>query len=170
MSKIFEIKVGDLLKTPGKKDTIIFEEKNIEELPNIQPPGIKGSLEIQSLNDSTVLATLTNISCTTQDSCDRCLAKYTREILCPEYKARFIIPEPHQDDDQVDANDDEELFPIDAKSENIDIQEMILQSILLQEPISKRCPQCINIPIEQEDQDDVDYLESNMGVTFSKGK
>ncbi len=139
MSKIFEIKIGDLLKTTGKKDAITFEEKNIKELPNIQKPGIKGSLDIQSLNDTTILGILTDISCTTQDTCDKCLNTYTRKILCPEYKARFVIPEKDDDEEDINKSDNEEIFPIDAKSETIDIKEMIIQSILLQEPISKKC-------------------------------
>jgi uncharacterized metal-binding protein YceD (DUF177 family) len=108
---------------------------------------------IQSVNDTSLLGTLNNIHCTLQDACDSCGINFTREITIPEYTARFVL-EDSITQEEKDAAEEAILF-IDPSGETIDIQEMITQAILLNEPFVKRCPACEK-RLEKESNDEED--------------
>jgi len=160
----FKIKISDLLKEPGKSDTLTFEEFFPEQLHNLGPNGIKGSLILVSLDDSTIMVTLENISCELEDFCDRCTKAFTRSVICETHKAKFLTPDQKSTEDD-EIIDEEELFPIDD-GQNINIEEMIIQSIMLQEPITKRCAKCANLPIEDDDSEEENYFKSNDNIIF----
>lgn len=163
-NKKFEIKVSDLLKQPWKKDVVKLEDLFPEKLPQIKI-GISGELELQSLNDSELLATLENVYTEIDEICDKCLEPFIRKVECEEYSAKFMMPR----DEEETEEEEEEYFPLDAKSEIINIEEMLVQSILLQEPITKKCNTCLEQ--DKDDNNDEDeyesYFESTGNITFS---
>jgi len=93
-----------------------------------------------------------------EDNCDICQKAYKRNVLSDIYKAKFIIPEYYKDDD----NSTEEIFLIDHKDETINVEDMIVQAVVLQEPIVRRCKNCEKKILESDDvieDEEVDYLE-----------
>ena len=163
--KTFELKVSDLLKDPGKIDSIDFEKLFSENIENLSKDGISGSLTFQSINDTTILFSVENLKCKIRDNCDTCLEDYDREVFCEEYKTKFEIPndEYMQDDESPES---EEVFPINPKSETINIEDFLRQAIFMQEPFLKKCDACEKISLETEDED-IDPFSSSANVTFS---
>jgi len=52
------------------------------------------------------------------------------------------VIENDRTEEEKEANSDEEVFLIDPKNETIDIHDMVVQAILLHEPVVKRCGPC----------------------------
>ncbi len=147
----FQINVWDLLLSAWKRDEIIFENETLDELENLWPDGINGQILIQSFDENSLLTTLEDLNCTMVEPCDKCTTIYHREILIPEYQAKFqtkIDPKEESDD---------ETYLID-KNENIDIKSMILSAIKLEEPFSKKCPKC-----QENEPDDFEDEEEDFG-------
>lgn len=145
----FQINVWDLLLSAWKRDQIIFENEKLEALQNLWPNGISWKIIIQSFNEDSLLTTLEDLNCTIVEPCDKCTTVYNREILIPEYQAKFqtkIDPKEESDD---------ETYLID-KNENIDIQDMILNAIKLEEPFIKKCPKC-----QQDESDELEDEEDD---------
>jgi uncharacterized metal-binding protein YceD (DUF177 family) len=94
---------------------------------------------------------LENVKCTITEPCDKCTTIYDRKVDIEEYSAKFQT--------KIDPKDesDEPVFLID-KNENIDVKDMILQSITLEEPFIKKCEACSKEESDEE-ADDFDYLE-----------
>jgi len=116
-----------------------------------------------------LLGTLTDVKCSIDDVCDSCQTPFVREVLVPEYAARFALKMSEEESQRMSEDEsEEEEFPIDAKSETINIQDMLVQSILLQEPLVKRCAVCEK-RLEQEagDDDELPAFESGGNITFS---
>ena len=154
----FKINIWDLLQSAGKIDQIDFKNETINDIKNLSKKWIDGSVLIQSFDQDSLLVTLENLTTDIEEPCDICNNIYTRHLEIDEYIAKF-----QRKIDKADTTDDE-IFPIDW-NENIDIKDMIIQSILLKEPISKRCEYCLK---ESENWDDeYDYLEWNWNITFS---
>jgi uncharacterized metal-binding protein YceD (DUF177 family) len=59
------------------------------------------------------------------------------------------------------------LLFIDSKAETINIEDMVAQSILLNDPFVKRCDACTKRLASVDDEDDLDEFESKGNVTFS---
>lgn len=163
----FSIKISDLLNQAWSVDEVRFEKKFSSQIPNLTAEGISWTFVIQSLNEASLLGTLTDVKCSIQDVCDSCQTSYEREVFVPEYTARFVI-EDDRTDEEKEANTDEEVFLIDAKSETINIQDMVVQAILLHEPIVKRCPPCEKkLEAEGGDDDELPTFESKGTINFS---
>jgi uncharacterized metal-binding protein YceD (DUF177 family) len=115
------------------------------------------------LDKNSILVTLQNLRCNLQDACDICQKPYERSIHSDFYQAKFIIPEYYKDDD----TSDEEIFPINHKDETINIEDMLVQDIVLQDPVIRRCNECTKKDVDlQEEEDDLDYLEGSSNVIF----
>jgi hypothetical protein len=71
----------------------------IEDLEGLQTPGISGSIHLQSLNETTIYATLENVACSIEEMCEKSEELYIREVFVEEYTARFIIPSKHDLED-----------------------------------------------------------------------
>jgi uncharacterized metal-binding protein YceD (DUF177 family) len=100
-----------------------------------------------------------------EDTCDICQKTYKRPVFSEIYKAKFILPEYYKDDD----NSTEEIFPIDHKDENINIEDMVVQNIVLQEPIVRRCKDCEQKSFKEsaaDEDDDIDYFEGRSNIVF----
>jgi len=163
----FSIKISDLLNQTWSIDEVVFEKKISAQIPNLSKEGISWTFVIQSLNEAALLGTLTDVKCSISDVCDSCQAPYEREVFVPEYVARFVIEDDRTEEEKA-ANSEEEVFLIDAKSETINIQDMVVQAILLHEPIVKRCPPCEKkLEAEGGDDDELPTFESKWTINFS---
>lgn len=164
--KKFLIKISDLLNETGKSDEISFENKFVEQLPNVTKEGISWSFTIQSVDGASLLGTLHNIHCKLQDTCDSCGKSFIRDIEIPEYTARFVLEDSITPEEKEAA--EEAILFIDSNSETIDIQDMITQAIILNEPFVKRCPPCEKKLEKEEDEgDDLWAFESKWNISFS---
>jgi len=156
----FSIKVSDLLRNVGKQDTIQFEKQATKKIENMTAEGVSGNIALESLNEQSVEVTLTDIQCEVDDCCDRCDKDYRRAIRCDYHVATFTSK---PSDFSEEAQD--EIFPINNKG-NIDIEEMVIQAIGLQTPMTKLCFDCINSE-EENDEDEYDSSEGSIGGTIS---
>jgi len=107
---------------------------------------------LRSLNQESVYATLEKVSCVAKEICDTCETPYQRPIEIENYTARFIIGEDNRKLEQEST--DEEIFLIDGKNEIIDVEDMIVQAIVLNEPVAKHCPDCAKKISELPDDED----------------
>lgn len=164
--KSFVIKVSDLIKEWWKKDTVHFENVFTEHIPNIIDKWISGDIELRSINKDSIYANLEHVFCTLEYTCDSCEEKFEKELLVDHYTARFVAGENNQKAEQETS--DEEIFLIDSKNETIDIQDMLVQSILLESPVINRCPECSKKIESMSDDDDTDYFESSSNVVIHK--
>jgi len=160
----FTIKIWDLLKETWKKDTISFEKLFTEHYPDIEKSWISGTLNLVSLNETALIATI-SLNCKVKEFCERCGNKFEREINVSNYSAKFIIPNEENYDDNSDEI--EELFPINEKTLTIDIEELIINSIWIEEPITKKCPKCKTQIDTDNEMDDTNYFESKSNIIFS---
>ena len=155
----FIINVWDLLVSAGKKDEIHFENEPIEEIEYLTDDWVSGDVLIQSYDQNSLLVTLLDVSCTLHEPCDKCTEFYDRNVEITEYSAKFQIeidPEYEWDD---------EIFEID-KNENIDIKDMVINAINLQEPFTKKCPKCMEIEWDDEEDEDVWTFEWTWNINF----
>lgn len=156
----FIINVWDLLISAWKRDEISFENEFIDDLENLTKDWISGNIIIQSYDQNSLLVTLDNLTCTLNEPCDICTENYDRYVIVPEYSAKFQI--------EIDSDYqwDDEVFQID-KNENIDVQDMIINAIKLQEPFTKKCPECITKQDELDDDEELWVFEWNWNINFS---
>lgn len=130
------IKVSDLLLDPGARDTVSIVDLMLDTVSNLKPEWISTILHLQSIDNSTIIATLEDLSCDIDDVSDVSAEPYVRHVWVSDYKALFTLSDSHLQD-----QGDDPIFPIHAKNETIDIADMIYQGILLQEPLVKRTPE-----------------------------
>ena len=161
----FVIKIADLLKEGGRSDTISFRNKPLNDLPDLSPEWVSWTLTLRSLNNEAIYADLEHVNCQLNEFCDTCEAPYTREVYNDHYTARFVLGEENRALEQ--EHTDEEIFLIDEKNENIDIHDMLLQSILLEQPVVKHCSNCAKkLASLPDDEDEAAYLEGTGNVVF----
>lgn len=173
MHNSFVIKVSDLLKTPGSTDTIDFENLYSDIVPGLTEQGISGHIFLQSLNEDEILVEISDISAQIKDTSDISGKEFTREIFCSLYSVKFVRNFSDEQDETRQVFDEE--FPLHEKSETINLEEVLKQAILLQEPITKIAPD--EKDDHENDEDDIfehydPQQESQLGgrVTFQKGK
>ncbi|MFA6255942.1 MAG: hypothetical protein WC606_02040 [Candidatus Absconditabacterales bacterium] len=164
--KIFKIKIADLLNETGRQDEIVFEHKFSDQLPNLDTQGITGTFTIQSLDTTSLLGTLTDVTARFHEVCDSCGASFLRSVDIPLYTGRFVF---EGDVKEKEASETEEvLFFIDSKAETINIEDMVVQAILLDEPFVKRCDACIKrLASIEDDEDDLGEFQSKGNINFS---
>ena len=129
------IKVSDLLLNPGSRDTVSIVDLMLDSIPNLRSEGISTILHLQSIDNSSIIATLEGLSCDIDDVSDISGEGYVRHVWVDEYKWLFVLSESHLQDQWADP-----IFPISKKNETIDSSDLLYQSILLQEPLVKRTP------------------------------
>ncbi len=154
----FKINVWDLLQSAGKIDQVSFKNEKIDNINFLSDDWISWDIMIQSFDQDSLLVTLEDITATINEPCDICNKTYKRELNIDEYSAKF--------QKKIDKNEssDDEVFKIDGNS-NIDIKDLITQSILLKEPLAKRCSICSKK--SSNESDDFDYMEWTWNITFS---
>lgn len=165
--KNFEIKVSDLLKNPWKTDQIVFEKKFSDDIQWLTDDGVRWVVNLWSLDKASLIVDINDISCQIDDTCDICSEWFRRDIDIETYEMKFIIPDKKiwnlDKDSQLEEG---EVFHINAKNEIIDVEEMIVQAIKLEEPMSKKCNKCIEnaAPIDYEsefEEEDPEYFQAN---------
>lgn len=161
----FSIKISDLLNQTWKIDEVVFEKKFSDQIPHLTKEGISWTFVVQSLNESSLLGTLKDLTCRIDDTCDSCQDSFVRNVLVPEYIARFVIESEQTEEEK--ANAEESVFFIDPKNEVIDIHDMVVQAILLQEPIVKRCAACEKKLENVSDDDELPTFEAKWNINFS---
>ncbi len=127
----FVIKVWDLLRNPGRLDTITFDHLMIDEIPWLSADGVSWALVLQWVNDGSVKAIIQYATARVSDVCDLSGESYERLVEIKDFDARFSTDVDGEDKDRVY----DELFPLDPQGETINIYDLLLQSIKLQEPI-----------------------------------
>lgn len=89
------------------------------------------------------------------DTCESCGVTYLRSVHIPSYVARFVF-EDDVKKHRAEVETDEVLFLIDPKVEVINIEDMVVQSILLNDPFVKRCDACTQrLAMTADDEDDL---------------
>lgn len=130
------IKVSDLLLNPGSRDTVSIVDLMLDSIPHLRSEGISTILHLQSIDNSSIIATLEGLSCDIDDVSDLSGEPYVRHVWVDEYKGLFVLSESRLQDQWADP-----IFPISEKNETIDIGDFLYQGILLQEPLVKRTPE-----------------------------
>lgn len=164
--KVFKIKIADLLNETGRQDEIVFEHKFSDQLPNLDDEGITWTFTVQSLDNTSLLGTLHDITANFHEVCDSCAASFLRSVHVPSYVARFTFEEEIKK--EKDVNESEEvLFYIDSKAETINIEDMVVQSILLNDPFVKRCATCTKrVQDTADNEDDLWEFHAQGNVVF----
>jgi uncharacterized metal-binding protein YceD (DUF177 family) len=100
-------------------------------------------------------ARLRDIECGIISTCDHCGNEFIRPIWVDVYECTFTM-------DSYNANTDDETFPIDEKG-NIRIDEPLRQAILLNQPVTIHCLDCINKNAQEKGViiDEIDDIESS---------
>ena len=163
--KVFKIKIADLLNETWRQDEIVFEHKFSDQLPHLDADGITWTFTIQSLDNTSLLGTLTDVHARFHETCDSCGAAFMRSVDIPLYTARFVFEDEVKKKEAPES--EEVLFFIDSKSETINIEDMVVQAILLNDPFVKRCDDCTNRLASIDDDEDLDEFESKWNIIFS---
>ncbi len=141
----YTIKISDLLLTPGKKDVIKFSNKFTKKIPQLTDDGIKGEVHLEWLNSGEIKVVLKNIRANVKDICGTCWENFEREVKVPFFETKFVIPSKHHN---ITEQIHDEEFIINTKNETIDIEDLVVQSILLEAPLVARCPSHLSQPDE----------------------
>jgi len=161
----FLIKISDLLNETGKSDEIAFENKFVDQIPNLMEEGIAGTLTIQSVGSDSLLGTLHDVTCRIEDPCDSCGKNFIREVTVPEYTARFVAKGSLTKEEEEAA--EEAILYINEKDDSIDISDMVYQAIMLDDPFVKRCAACEKRLAATEDDEDMGSFASGGNISFS---
>lgn len=135
----FVIKVSDLLNNIWRKDIIKFENKFSKKINNLNETWISWKIFLQSINKSTIIIELQNIVVNLNYNCEICWKNYYNKLLIEKYSSKFWII------DDLNNLEKDELNEINKKNETIDIENIIIESIFLQEDLIKKCNICKNI-------------------------
>ena len=164
--RIFKIKIADLLNETVRQDEIVFEHKFSDQLPHLDDQGITWNFTIQSLDNTSLLGTLTDVDACFHETCDSCWSSFMRTVHVPSYTGRFIFEDEVKKKEAPDS--EEVLFFIDSKAETINIEDMVVQAILLDDPFVKRCDACTKrLANVDDDEEDLDEFQSKWNIIFS---
>jgi uncharacterized metal-binding protein YceD (DUF177 family) len=104
------------------------------------------------LDSTSLLGTLTDVSAAFHETCDSCGSSFLRSVNIPLYTGRFVFEDEVKKKEAPES--EEVLFFIDSKAETINIEDMVVQAILLDEPFVKRCDACTKRLASIDDDDD----------------
>ena len=109
----FQVKISDMLKAKVT-DQLSFENKMLEEIPNLSAEGVSGEISLQSIGKDSIFATIDNLSCMVSEICDRCGREYQRAVNVQDYSAKYVL--------SVDEDEpEEEVLLIDQRNGIIDL-------------------------------------------------
>jgi len=138
----WKIKVSDILNEPWTTDYIKFDNKFLKTNDIIlTKEWIKWEVFLQWLNHNEILVKINNIDFNINYVCDKCWKKYIKIFnLKEQEEVRFV----NENNLKIKEKIHDEIFPIDVKNQNIDIEELIEIVVKNQEPIIKDCWKCKN--------------------------
>ncbi len=131
MSRLCVIKVSDLLRNATYADEVAIEDCMIA-IPHLRAPGVSAVCRLQSTNDGMIVATLSDIVAQIDDICDLSGESYIRSVYIDSYQWKFNADVAFHADPNYVYEDD---FPFLPDGESIDIEDMLVQAIVLQEPL-----------------------------------
>lgn len=168
MGQSTRIKVSDLLLNVWRIDEVAFSWLMMDSIVWLGSQWISWKLLLQSIDNSTIIATLQDITCFIHEESDISGVVYIRNVLPSAFSAYFVIDPTSQ---TYNEEDDSPIFPIDPKSVTIDAEEMIYQSIVLDTPFVKRTPEEEALYVLAEP-DDLDAFDNDAGgqIVFRKAK
>lgn len=166
--KSFNIKIADLLNEAGREDHIDFEHKFSDQLSNMDDTGMSWAFTIQSLDKTSLFGTLSDVKAAFHETCDSCAKSFVRSVHIPVYTARFVFEDDIKKNKESSEDNEEVLFFIDPKVELINIEDMVVQAILLNDPFVKRCEGCTKrLENLSDEEEDLGTFESTGNITFS---
>lgn len=148
----FKIKVSDLINNVWTKDIIKFKNKFTTQIKNLSKSWISWEIFIQSLDEKTIQAWLKNIITSINDICDICWQKFERNININKAECKFTS----------DKNISDEDFNIDIKNDTINIEDFIVQTIYLFDPVIKKCWKCKSKNNNKKDDYDEDFVHNEI--------
>lgn len=151
----YVIKVGDLLRNPGRIDTINFENFLLPAVQGLTDEGVSGKISLQGVTDGSVKVVIAELHACIDDQCDISGEPYQRQVKVKDFDARFSAQEEIGEDRVYD-----EVFPLDTSSETINIYDLLVQSIILQEPLVHIKPG--NESLLDDFEDDENYEDSQL--------
>jgi len=87
--------------------------------------------------------------------CESCGTSFTRSVNIPSYVARFVFEDEITKKKETSETEEVVMY-IDPKVETINIEDMVVQSILLNDPFVKRCEPCTKrLESDNYDEDDL---------------
>ena len=137
MKGTFTLKISDLLQNIGS-DRVVFDEQ-----------GMKGVLELYALDGKSVLVKVKDFEKNVESVCDRCAKTFMREIRVPEYVAKYTL-----DKKEFEESEEDVLFLIDEKNQTIDVEELLYQVTISEDPFVLKCPECQEATADLEDDED----------------
>ncbi len=162
---IFKVKIADLLNETWRADQIDFDHKFSHQLSNLTEEGMSWTFTIQSLDTSSLLGTLTDVLVNFNETCDSCGTSFLRVVEIPSYTVRFLFEKDALKEEKTES--EEAVLYIDDKDETINIEDMIVQAILLNDPFVKRCNDCTQRLAGMSDDDDLGDFWSTGNINFS---
>ncbi|MEI6119118.1 MAG: YceD family protein [bacterium] len=102
---------------------------------------------------------MTDVTARFHETCDSCGASFMRSVDVPSYTARFVF-EDEITKKKESVETEEVVLYIDPKAETINIEDMVVQAILLNDPFVKRCDACTKRLETIDDEDDLDEFQS----------
>ena len=133
------IQVADLLQKVWKGDSITIEKVLLDDALWLTDEWVSCLLQLQSVNDTAVLATFTDIKAKIKRKSDFSDEIFTDNIFVEKYQVRFVLDFDHNNDHAYD-----DVFPIDHKWLTIDISLPLYHALFVEEPI-------VNIAPEEEE-------------------
>jgi len=160
----WKIKVSDLLKNPGNTDNIKFENKFLKTNDiTLSKEWIKWEVFLQWINHDEILVNVEKLSLNIIYNCDICWKEYKNPFeLKDKEQAKFV----NTDKIKIKEKIYDDNFPIDMRTQNIDIENLIEIIIKSQEPIIKKCWKCKSKKISEEEKNQEENLTYN--IDFSK--
>lgn len=111
------------------------------------------------MDNTSLLGTLSDIHASFHEVCDSCGATFLRSVDVPLYTGRFVFEDEVKKKEAPES--EEVLFYIDSKSETINIEDMVVQAILLNDPFVKRCDACTKrLASIDDDEEDLGEFEA----------
>ena len=155
----FIIKVGDLLRNPWKIDILEVDSFDLPDIEWLTSAWVTGTLTLQGVTDWSVKVMIKELKALVNDTCDISGEDYERQVEVINFDTRFSSAEDMGDDRVYD-----ELFPLDASSETINIYDFLVQSIRLQEPLVHIKPGNEKLLDDYEDYEETEEDEENSGI------
>ena len=141
----WQLKIADMLQT-NVTDEIVIENQDLDMIVGLSEEWISAKIRLQSLWKDAIFAVIEELECEITESCDSCGREYQRAVNVQDYSAKYVL--------SVDEDEpEEEVLLIDQRNGIIDLWELVYHAIKMQEPFVKRCPDCENKEISDDDQD-----------------
>jgi hypothetical protein len=127
------IKVWDLLRNPGRVDTVSFEGIMIDDFEGLTSSGISATLLLQWVNDGSVKIVIKNLKAMIQDTCDLSGEDYEREVYVTDKHITYSATK--LTDLWEDSSLYDDTLPRDGEHEMIDLKDGLCQIIQLEAPL-----------------------------------